>query len=172
MGEASWFLNWGEGRIDPGVGSEGWLGWSATLLVVLGAVPCFFSQHPAFALNSSEVAGGVLGFLYLLDHNLPQLKCTQLFLYPYSFFVSFAPGDVCPGASIAATATKGPGSPVQACILRRALEIMNIFAINKGSSRHPRSWLFKYLKNQSVVKWSSVYVRLLSRGTMDTSISP
>ena len=72
--------------------------------MVLGAVLCFFSQHPAFALCSSGVAGGVSGFLYLLAST----ACTQLFLDPYNFFVSFAPGDVCAGASIAATATKGP----------------------------------------------------------------
>ena len=70
----------------------------------IGCRSLLFLPTPAFALSSSEVAAGVLGCLYLLAGT----SCTQLFLDPYSFFVSFAPGDVCAGASIAAMATKGP----------------------------------------------------------------
>ena len=60
-----------------------------------GVVPC------------SEVAVGFWPFCILLFVICPNCTCPQLFLVPYSFSVSVAGGDVCPGASPAA---KGPRS--------------------------------------------------------------
>ena len=50
------------------------------------AGPCFFSQPPAFAPSSSEVALGLFWFLFiLLSRICPDWACTQLFLVPYKF---------------------------------------------------------------------------------------
>ena len=58
---------------------------------------------------------GVWSFCILLSRICPDCACTQLFLVPYSFFVSVAPGDICPGAS---TAAKGPRSQAPGCLTR------------------------------------------------------
>ena len=57
--------------MDPGVGPEGWLRWSAH---PFGGVGCRrHVQYATFAPGSSEVTVGFLVFLYLVVHNLPQL---------------------------------------------------------------------------------------------------
>ena len=75
--------------------------WSACPLV--GTVCRDQAWNPAFAPGTSEKAAG-FGSLYLVE-NLPRL-CMQLFLVPYSFFVSVAWEEVCPGANT----SKGPRS--------------------------------------------------------------
>ena len=57
------------------------------------AVPCFFSLHPAFVPDFSEVAVGFFGgsggaFLYLFVHNLPQLH-----MHAVSFSSLFSEGE-------------------------------------------------------------------------------
>ena len=66
----------------PGVGPEGWLRWSAR---PFGGAECRgHAQCPAFAPSSSEVAVGVLDFLYLV-HNLPQLDMHTVIFSPLWF---------------------------------------------------------------------------------------
>ena len=64
---------WGKRR----GGSRGWAGGMALggppTPFLGGAVCGVHSQYPAFAPSSSEVAVGVLVFLYLVVHDLPQL---------------------------------------------------------------------------------------------------
>ena len=55
----------------PRVGLVGWLGWRAHPFG--GGVCKGHAQYPIFASGSSEVAIGLLVFLYTLVHNLPQL---------------------------------------------------------------------------------------------------
>ena len=57
----------------PGVRLEVWLKWSAHP---------FGGIEPAFALYSSEVAVGLLVFLYLVVHNLPQLYMHTVIFSP------------------------------------------------------------------------------------------
>ena len=65
--------------MDPWVGLERRLGSSAHSL---GGAGCRdHAQHPAFALDTSEVAVGFLVFLYLL-HNLPQLHMQAVIFSP------------------------------------------------------------------------------------------
>ena len=64
------------------------------------------------------MAVGILAFLYILAHYLPQL-CMQLFLVPYSLMHFIIPEDVCLGASIEATAAKGPRFWVLAYLISR-----------------------------------------------------
>ena len=64
----------------PGVEMEGWLGWSAH---PLGDAVCRdHVPHPAFAPDTSEVAVGLLVFLYLVVHNLPQLGLEAVIFSP------------------------------------------------------------------------------------------
>ena len=66
----------------PGVGPEGWLRWSAH---PFGGVECSgHAQYPTFTPSSSEVAAGILVFLYRIVHNLPQLPMHTVI---FSFFV-------------------------------------------------------------------------------------
>ena len=83
-----------------------------TPLVVLSArgmcaVPCFSSQHPAVAPDSSEAAVGLfLVFACLFIH----CTCTQWFLVPFKFLCILLLEEttsLCPGTS---TAAKGPRS--------------------------------------------------------------
>ena len=84
---------------------EGRLRWSTR---PLGVAECRRPvQLPAFAPGSSEVAVGFLVSLYLLSIMCPNCTCTQLFLVPYSFFVSVGGGEAGPGTSPAA---EGPRS--------------------------------------------------------------
>ena len=71
------------------------------------------AQDPVSFPDTSEVAVGFLVFCILLFIICPNCACTLVFLVPYSFFVSVAQGDICPGAS---TAAKGPRSQVPACL--------------------------------------------------------
>ena len=67
----SWSLNRVRVGAGPGIRPEGWLGWSAHPFG-----DALFSdrvQYSAFALDTSKVAVGLLAFLYLVVHNLPQL---------------------------------------------------------------------------------------------------
>ena len=69
--------------MDPGVGLEGWLRWSAHPfggIVCRGHVQC-----PAFAPSFSEVALVSLVFLCLVVHNLPQHMYKVIF-NPLQFF--------------------------------------------------------------------------------------
>ena len=54
---------------------EGWLRWFTH---PFGSVLCSkHAYYPAFALSSSEVAVGLLVFMYPIIHNLPHCACTQ-----------------------------------------------------------------------------------------------
>ena len=64
----------------PGVGPEGWPGWSAHPLG--GAVCRGHAQSPAFAPDTSEVAVGFLLFLYLVVPSLPQLGMRAVIFSP------------------------------------------------------------------------------------------
>ena len=71
----------------PGVGPEGWL---RLFAYPLGGAECRgHVQCPAFCcwlFRSGSWA--FFGLLYLLSRICPNCTCTQLFLVPYSFFVS------------------------------------------------------------------------------------
>ena len=58
--------------MGPVVMPEEWFKWSAHSL---GAAVCRdHAQYPAFSPDTSEVAVECLVFLYLVVHNLPQLR--------------------------------------------------------------------------------------------------
>ena len=63
---------------DQWVGPEEWLRWSAHPLS--GTVCRDHVQLPYFAPGTSEMAVGILAFLYLFIHNLPQL-CMHAFIF-------------------------------------------------------------------------------------------
>ena len=92
----------------PGMRPERWLKSSAHLFDV--------GVCRGNALFSSEVAVGFLGFLYHLAHNLSQLCMYAVIFSPSGFLYFVAPGDVCPGASTAATAAKSPRSHILVCL--------------------------------------------------------
>ena len=90
------------------MGSEGWLRWAADPLG--GAVRWDQAQCPAFASGAAGVAVQFWPLCVLLAVICPICACEQLFLVPYSFFVSCrwrGGGDACPGVSAQA---QGPGS--------------------------------------------------------------
>ena len=62
---------------------EGRLRWSAHPLG--GAVCRDHAQYPVFAPGSSKVAVGFLVFLYLVVHNLPQLRVYAVIFSPFYF---------------------------------------------------------------------------------------
>ena len=100
------FRKWGASCFLNGlrVGAGQWGGpgaWLGSAAHSLGRAVC---RDPAQDLQKRQV--GFWSFC-ILSIICPSCVCTQLFLVPYSFFVSVAAGDVCPGAS---TAAKGPGS--------------------------------------------------------------
>ena len=94
-GDSKLFLMLGEGRGVPRVGLEGWLRSFANPLG--GDVRSGHVQYPAFAPGSSKVAVGFgfpfsgLFFLIFCPEFVPAAHATQLFLVPYSFFVSCCP---------------------------------------------------------------------------------
>ena len=66
--------------MGPGLRREGWLGWCAHPLG--GAVCRDHAWYPAFAPDTPEVAVGFWVFLYLIVHNLPQLRMHAVIFSP------------------------------------------------------------------------------------------
>ena len=101
-------------EVGPGVGPKGWLGWSAHPFwcCVQGTciVLCFCSWHPALLLTPCfGLFGSISRFsVSSCPSFAPPCMPTVIFssLIVCSYFV--AQGDVCRGASTAATAAKGP----------------------------------------------------------------
>ena len=101
------FLIWAEVGVFPGGGLEGWL---SCLLAPCGIVCSGHPQYPAFTPDSCFCSGlfksrsWIFCFFVSFDQNSPQLLMHALSLC----FVAW--GELCPDASIATLATKGPTS--------------------------------------------------------------
>ena len=73
---------------------------------------CFHSQHPGFALNSSELAVGVFcPFCIFCRELAPTVyaQLLQLFLVSYIFLAFCCSRRLCPGVSLAALEQRAPG---------------------------------------------------------------
>ena len=111
------------------VGVEG--GSSGCSRTKLGsAMPCISSWH----LRSGS---WFVAFLCLIVHNCPcDCACVQLFAVPYSFFVSVAVGDVCPGAS---AQVEGPRSPPFSPETGHKYERCPIYTGREGAALSPKT---------------------------------
>ena len=106
--------------MDP----KGGLGGLPTPLVVLfaGILPRTLLLLPA----SQKWQLGFWSFCILLSIICPNCTGMQLFLVPYSFFVSIAGGDSCPGAS---PPIKGPRS--------QPASLLEVFGYVDKSEKYP-----------------------------------